>query len=120
MCAFVDSDVPNLFLNSFCFGFRLREGAQVNGIFMANYIRSHEGREMTKYLAQGSTRYNISKRALLQTSLRLPSLSEQTAIATVLSDMDAEIEALQQRSTKTRDLKQAMMQELLTGKTRLI
>jgi type I restriction enzyme S subunit len=51
---------------------------------------------------------------------RLPSLTEQAAIAAVLSDMDAEIEALEQRLAKTRDLKQGMMQELLTGKTRLI
>ncbi|WJV38371.1 restriction endonuclease subunit S [Raoultella terrigena] len=45
---------------------------------------------------------------------------EQTAIATILSDMDKEIQTLQQRLDKTRQLKQGMMQELLTGKTRLI
>ncbi len=47
-------------------------------------------------------------------------VSEQTAITAVLSDMDAELAALEARRDKTRDLKQAMMQELLTGKTRLI
>ena len=47
-------------------------------------------------------------------------LPEQTAIAAVLSDMDAELAALEQRRDKTRALKQAMMQELLTGKTRLV
>ena len=51
---------------------------------------------------------------------RLPSVSEQTAIATVLSDMDTELAALQARRSKTQALKQAMMQELLTGRTRLI
>jgi hypothetical protein len=45
--------------------------------------------------------------------------SEQTAIANVLSDMDAELDALQQRLSKTQKIKQGMMQELLTGKTRL-
>jgi type I restriction enzyme S subunit len=49
-----------------------------------------------------------------------PSTSEQAAIAAVLSDMDAELAALEARRDKTRDLKQAMMQELLTGKTRLM
>jgi type I restriction enzyme S subunit len=49
-----------------------------------------------------------------------PTNAEQTAIAAVLSDMDAEIAALEQRRRKTQDLKQAMMQELLTGKTRLV
>ena len=49
-----------------------------------------------------------------------PTKDEQTAIAAVLSDMDAELAALEARRDKTRDLKQAMMQELLTGKTRLV
>ena len=48
-----------------------------------------------------------------------PTLNEQTAIASVLSDMDAELAALEQRRDKTRALKQGMMQELLTGRTRL-
>ena len=48
------------------------------------------------------------------------SKAEQTAIANVLSDMDKELEALQQRLHKTQQIKQGMMQELLTGKTRLV
>ena len=47
-------------------------------------------------------------------------MSEQTAIATSLSDMDAELAALEARRAKTHALKQAMMQELLTGRTRLV
>jgi type I restriction enzyme S subunit len=47
-------------------------------------------------------------------------VTEQAAIASVLSDMDAEITGLEARRDKTRNIKQAMMQELLTGKTRLI
>ena len=50
----------------------------------------------------------------------IPKPTEQTAIAGVLSDMDAEIATLEQRRDKTRDLKQGMMQELLTGRTRLV
>lgn len=49
-----------------------------------------------------------------------PTAEEQLAIATVLSDIDAELEALEKRRAKTADLKQAMMQELLTGRTRLV
>ena len=52
--------------------------------------------------------------------VRLPRVCEQLAIADVLTDMDAELAALEARRDKTRDLKQAMMQELLTGKTRLV
>jgi type I restriction enzyme S subunit len=53
-------------------------------------------------------------------AVQLPPLPEQTAIAAVLSDMDTEIAALQARRSKTQALKQAMMQELLTGRIRLI
>lgn len=48
-----------------------------------------------------------------------PNKEEQTAIATILSDMDNEIQTLEQRLTKTRQIKQGMMQQLLTGRTRL-
>ncbi|MEM5426807.1 hypothetical protein VSR73_38435, partial [Paraburkholderia ferrariae] len=65
-------------------------------------------------------RYNLSKVALLNSSLRLPPLPEQAAIATVLSDMDAELAGLGLRREKARVLKQGMMQELLTGRTRLL
>ncbi len=62
----------------------------------------------------------ISKKVLLEIRFSFPTKAEQQAIATVLSDMDAEIVALEQRRDKTRALKQGMMQELLTGKTRLL
>lgn len=63
-------------------------------------------------------RYYISEYQSIE--LPTPKLDEQTAITQVLSDMDAEIAALEQRRNKTKDIKQAMMQELLTGKTRLV
>lgn len=50
----------------------------------------------------------------------LPAPKEQNAIAQVLTDMDAEVAALEKRLAKTKDIKQGMMQELLTGKTRLV
>lgn len=52
--------------------------------------------------------------------IHLPSIEEQAAIAAILSEIDSEITALETRRTKTRALKQAMMQELLTGRTRLV
>ena len=50
----------------------------------------------------------------------VPKVPEQTAIAAVLTEMDAELAALEHRREKTRALKQAMMQELLTGRIRLV
>ena len=68
----------------------------------------------------GSTRTRIARGELGKMEIKIPPLPEQTAIAEVLSDMDAELAALEQRLAKTRDLKQGMMQELLTGRTRLV
>jgi type I restriction enzyme S subunit len=66
-----------------------------------------------------TTRALTNGRYLSGVTIARPTKTEQTAIAAVLSDMDAELAALEQRRDKTGDLKQAMMQELLTGKTRL-
>ena len=68
---------------------------------------------------QGDAVVHISANALASIELTIPDILEQTAIASVLSDMDTEIAAIEQRRHKTRDLKQAMMQELLTGRIRL-
>jgi len=63
---------------------------------------------------------SLSGKVLSGLEMNLPPRSEQTAIATVLSDMDAELSALEARRDKTRALKQGMMQELLTGRIRLV
>ena len=79
-----------------------------------------EFNSVLRRLASGTKVYATNKSHIEGIVMRLPSLSEQTAIAKVLSDMDAEIEALEVRRTKTQNIRQGMMQELLTGKTRLI
>jgi type I restriction enzyme S subunit len=72
-------------------------------------------------LCGGSTFLEIGKTQLVAYEVRLPETrSEQTAIAAILSDMDAEIAALEAKLAKTRQLKQGMMQELLTGRIRLV
>ncbi len=73
-----------------------------------------------KRLAAGTKVYATNRRHISSAELPLPNVQEQTAIASALSDMDAELSALEARRNKTRALKQAMMQELLTGKTRLV
>jgi type I restriction enzyme S subunit len=71
-------------------------------------------------MGQGDAVVHISAGNLGQLQLHLPGLEEQTAIVIVLSDMDTEIAALETQLTKARQLKQGMMQELLTGRIRLI
>jgi len=71
-------------------------------------------------LTNSSSQGNIGMGDIEKLALKLPPVSEQEAIAEVLTDMDAELAALEQRREKTRSVKQGMMQELLTGRTRLV
>ena len=77
--------------------------------------------QASKQCDGSGTRYVISLPKFRAMTVRFPPhVEEQQAIASVLSDMDAEITALEQRRDKTRAIKQGMMQELLTGRVRLI
>jgi type I restriction enzyme S subunit len=82
-----------------------------------------QGRSMVRQielLTNSSSQGNIGMGDIEQLMIQLPSLDEQYAIATILAETDTEIAALEARLTKARQLKQGMMQELLTGRIRLI
>lgn len=70
--------------------------------------------------AIGSTFLEISKKDLAELDIIVPEFTEQKAIAQVLSDMDSEIEQLEKKLAKYQQIKQGMMQELLTGRIRLV
>lgn len=79
------------------------------------------GKSLALQYCQGTKQQSYTASLVKQLPIKLPpTVSEQTAIASVLTEMDGESAALAQRREKARSLKQAMMQELLTGKTRLI
>lgn len=88
--------------------------------FVLYYINFAEFRSKAIDASTGSTRMRIALNTLKRLPFRAPELHEQTAIATVLSDMDGEIAALEARRDKTRAIKQGMMQQLLTGRVRLV
>jgi len=83
--------------------------------FQSAYIKSQ-----FKFYAVGTKVSGISKTNILKIEISLPKLDEQTRIATILSDMDAEISALGSKLSKYKQVKQGMMQNLLTGKIRLV
>ncbi len=70
-------------------------------------------------LVTGTTVYHLYGRDMANFKFDMPSVQEQNGIVRVLSDMDAEITALEQRRDKTIAIKQGMMQQMLTGKVRL-
>ena len=88
--------------------------------FMAYLQFMPEFRSTLLRVASGTSVYAISKYQLADVKLPLPPPSEQEAIVTVLSDLDTEIAALELRRQKTRAIKRGMMQQLLTGRIRLV
>jgi type I restriction enzyme S subunit len=93
---------------------------RVNSLFLINLSNQKNWRNYSIGVASLGVQANIGTKDILNGIFKLPSIEEQTAIANILSDMDTEITALETRRDKTRDLKQGMMQELLTGRIRLI
>lgn len=90
-----------------------------NSVFLA-YCLTHIYKYEIAQKTKGATIFHLQGKDLLDLEINLPDEPEQTAIATILSDMDTEIEKLESELTKWRDMKQGMMQTLLTGKIRLI
>lgn len=120
ICAVLNEEIEDLYLNSFCFGYRLTDDS-ILGHYLAYFWRSKRGREIMTSLAQGATRYNLSKAYFNKVNLIIPQTKdEQIAIVDVLNTMDDEICQLEAERDKYTLIKQGMMQELLTGKIRLV
>lgn len=94
--------------------------AGADPMFMGYYCNTPKISAQKASKGQGDAVVHISASALSTITVCLPPLPEQTAIAAILSDMDTEIAALEHKRDKTRLLKQGMMQELLTGRIRLV
>jgi type I restriction enzyme S subunit len=100
--------------------FTVTEG--IDSYFLHRVLKLDSYRQKFKTATTSSVDRRGSLRwpAFSEITVSIPPLPEQTAIAAILSDMDAEITALEGKLTKAHQLKQGMMQELLTGKTRLV
>jgi len=120
MCSVLLEEVPILFLNSFCFGFRLNKELRNDGLFLSYFFRSNQGRKLFYSLAQGATRYNLSKYNFQRMEISLPEPEQQIKIANILLDIDTEIKSLNTKLEKYKMIKQGMMQKLLTGQIRLV
>ncbi|MDO9612732.1 MAG: restriction endonuclease subunit S [Serpentinimonas sp.] len=98
---------------------RCREGV-TNPTFIFSQLFAGEVNRQIDALLTGSNYPAINSGDVRALTIAFPEFDEQTAIATVLTDMATELTALEARRDKTRSLKQGMMQELLTGRTRLV
>lgn len=119
---YIDDNYGNLFLPDRLWQTKYRSGVDVSGRWLAFMLSYPDFAKQIKESATGTSNSmkNISKGSLLSTLLSSPSFKEQQAIADFLSGMDDDIDSLEQRLSKTRKIKHGMMQELLTGRTRLV
>lgn len=119
LCSAVASVGPDTYLNSFCFGFRPRSTSTLDPNFLAYLFRGTPGRNLLQALAQGATRYNLSKSQFRELTLLLPEVDEQQRIAQYIRDADVAIDTVKMRLRHMQLVKHGMMQELLTGRTRI-
>lgn len=98
----------------------LEPGTQHDPKFLQHALIGFERRLLLECLKAGTTVESIDSTWFRAFEIEMPCFEEQTAIATVLSDMDAEIAALERRRDKTKQIKQGMMPQLLTGRIRLV
>ena len=119
MASVLLNEVENTYLNSFCFGYRLNDFKTIVPIFASYLFRGYDFRKEMYKIAQGSTRFNISKTEVLNMRIIIPSIEEQAAIASVLVNVDQEIELANKKLARMQEEKRGLMQVLLTGKKRV-
>jgi type I restriction enzyme S subunit len=95
-------------------------GACASALFFGYYLNTTLIKQQKASRGQGDAVVHIGAKSLAEIEIVVPPLDEQIAIGSILWDMDAELVGLAAKLSKVQQLKQAMMQELLTGKTRLI
>ena len=100
----------NIYLNSFCFGFR--PTLKLSNHFMAYVLRSTEIRKKFIFLAQGISRYNISKTKVMNISIPLPTLPEQESIGTFFQTLDQEIAQVEDKLASLKEMKKTLLRKL--------
>jgi type I restriction enzyme S subunit len=111
MASILLDEVGEVFLNSFCFGYRAKS-TMLNPYFSRYLFHNESFRKDIVVLAQGSTRYNISKSQFLKLDVSLPSLPEQQKIATFLSALDDKIAQTALQIEKMQQWKKGLLQQL--------
>jgi type I restriction enzyme, S subunit len=119
MSSVVVEAVDDLYLNSFCFGYRLRSHDILIPAYAAFLLRSRPVRSQFVQLAQGSTRFNISKVAAMGVTVTVPPSDEQRRRAGILQQADRVVALETAQLAMLQEEKFALMSQLLTGKRRV-
>lgn len=113
----VTTEPEETYLNSFCFGLRPKPTTLVPA-YSRYLFHAQEYREQVETLAQGTTRYNISKKGFLKINLTIPTLPEQRRIADALSVVDAKIDLLARKRDNLARFKTGLMQKIFSQEVR--
>lgn len=105
-------EMQNLYLNSFCFGYRIHNQDSYLPIFLAYMLRSGEYRKKISILAQGSTRYNISKTELMKMKVQCPCMEEQQKIVALLLNLESKVEHEQNKLNEFIQYKKGLLQQM--------
>lgn len=111
MASYFGHNLDNVYLNSFCFGFR-PNNSKVDSLFLAYFMRSNMIRTRLNKLAQGSTRYNLSKAEMMKMTISLPSLSEQLKIRALFRKLDEIIELKEKELEALKETKKGFLQKM--------
>ena len=112
MVSVLSSTVEDCYLNSFCFGFRLNNNYDVNPLFLVYYLRSPIMRNKIMILAQGSTRFNLSKKEILKLKVEIPSISEQQQIIDLFQNVDNKINEISIQTDNFNKFKKGLLQQM--------
>lgn len=110
MSSVMPKNIDNIYLNSFCFGYRPNEKFDL--YYLAYVLRSRSFRREMKFLAQGISRYNISKNKVMEVEIPVPSLNEQNKLGHYFSNLDRIITLHYLKYEKLKDLKKSMLYKL--------
>jgi type I restriction enzyme, S subunit len=117
--AVIDAQHLPLCMNTSTMRFKVKQEI-LDKYYLLHFLRSSSFKNQIGGTATGSAQLNFGPSHVSVVKIQLPDLSEQIEIATILSDMDAEIGSISAKLIKTRQIKQGMMHELLTGRIRLV
>lgn len=110
MSCVMPENKDNIYLNSFCFGYRPTEKFDLD--YLAYVLRADSFRQEMTFLAQGISRYNISKNKVMEVSIPIPNLEEQTMVGQYFSNLDHLITLHQRKCDQTKNLKKYMLQKM--------
>jgi len=112
MVSVLDQNVKDCYLNSFCFGFRLNNEININPLFLAYYLRSPIMRNKIMILAQGSTRFNLSKKEILKLKIEIPSINEQQRVINLFQCVDNKIHKISMQTNYFNEFKKGLLQQM--------